>query len=369
MSLTRSKRLPFPTGCSKDGSAGSRPQAPARSLLRFLRNVNTEPRLRSRSLDDGAVARARDEPLMEDSGRYSGRVVFFNAWHREEEHLLAALFEAIRNRAAPGWWSWPGFVFRSRLVSTRSKSRCNAFTSVCTGELRSGTICLALPNLRIAPAEDIIKSAQALFGEDVSQTWQAIYGVALAGSGNMMLLLATLGLRASLSRTGQSGKLVAALARRASLGDFSDKLSFRHRFGEQFNEVCNALLTLYSRLGHPERRPHRCQPEDTSGSRGGEYPDRRGRAHGNGYGSQKIRNGVGHGFEKLVEGKPDDESLYASEETPDKAGKQALSPATISKRSSRSRFRCRSLMTRYEFPLFREGKRKKSVSARSQRGW
>jgi KAP family P-loop domain len=120
-------------------------------------------------------------------------------------------------------------------------------------------------------------------------------------------------------------KLVAALARRASLGDFSDKLAFRHRFGEQFEQVCQALLTRTSPgLVLLIDDLDRCQPEDVlKVLEAVNYlvcagpctvvlgMDRR-----------QVEYCVGLGFEKLVEGLPEDELLYAGEETSDKAGKQ-----------------------------------------------
>src|SRR5258708_38563861 len=188
--------------------------------------------------------------LMADLRRYAGRAVWFNAWHHnEEEHLLAALFEAIRREAAPGWWSWPGLAFRARLFWSRSK---RPLLNVAYVALFAGialiTLHIALPSFH---AEEIGRMAHGaavqLLGKDVAQTWQAALGVALAGSGSVALL--ALWLRGKLTALpANPAKLVAALARRASLGDFSDKLAFRHRFREQFEDLCNALLPRPSPL-------------------------------------------------------------------------------------------------------------------------
>ncbi len=119
-------------------------------------------------------------------------------------------------------------------------------------------------------------------------------------------------------------KLVAAVARRASIGDFSDKLSFRDRFGEQFSEVCQALRTRTSPgvvilIDDLDR----CQPEDTLKileavnyfvSAGPCIVilgmDRR-----------QVEYCVGLGFEKLVEGLPDDELVYEDELLQDSDGR------------------------------------------------
>ena len=89
-----------------------------------------------------------------------------------------------------------------------------------------------------------MQPAIAFFGREIGETWKAILG-ALASTGGVALL--GLWLRGRLvALPANPAKLALTLARRASLGDFSDKLAFRHRFGEQFNDVCNALLTRTS---------------------------------------------------------------------------------------------------------------------------
>ena len=95
----------------------------ARGLSRFLRNVNTRPPLTLAITGRwGSGKSSLMSLLMSDLQHYGGRAVWFNAWHhREEEHLLAALFEAIRREAPPGWWSWPGLAFRARLFWRRTK--------------------------------------------------------------------------------------------------------------------------------------------------------------------------------------------------------------------------------------------------------
>ena len=120
-------------------------------------------------------------------------------------------------------------------------------------------------------------------------------------------------------------KLVAALARRASLGDFSDKLAFRHRFGQQFEDVCNALLTRTSPgLVILIDDLDRCQPADVlKVLEAVNYLVSAGPCIiVLGMDRRQVEYCVGLGFEKLVEGLPDDELIYAGEETPDKAGKQ-----------------------------------------------
>ncbi|WP_354065015.1 P-loop NTPase fold protein [Bradyrhizobium sp. RT6a] len=298
----------------------------ARSLSRFLRNINTQPPLTLAITGRwGSGKSSLMNLLMSDLQRYGGRAVWFNAWHhREEEHLLAALFEAIRREAPPGWWSWPGLVFRARLLWMRSKRQvinlvyCALFVGI------------ALLTVRVALNDDpkdvdrIAERVIGFFGNDVAESGRAALSLALAGSGGLALL--ALRLRGKLvALPANPAKLVFALARRASLGDFSDKLAFRHRFGEQFRDVCSALLTRTSPgLVILIDDLDRCPPGDVLKIlEAVNYlvsvgpcivvlgMDRR-----------QIEYCVGLGFEKLVEGLPEDELIYASDETPDKSGKQ-----------------------------------------------
>jgi WD40 repeat protein len=299
----------------------------ARGLSSFLRNVNTKPPLTLAITGRwGSGKSSLMRVLMADLRRYGGRAVWFNAWHHnEEEHLLASLFETIRREATPGWWSWPGLAFRARLFWSRSKRPLLniAYVALFAG-IALITLHLALPSFRAEEIGRMAHDAAQLLGEGVAQTWQAALGVALAGSGSVVLL--ALWLRGKLTALpANPAKLVAALARRASLGDFSDKLAFRHRFGQQFEDVCNALLTRTSPgLVILIDDLDRCQPADVlKVLEAVNYLVSAGPCTiVLGMDRRQVEYCVGLGFEKLVEGLPDDELIYAGEETPDKAGKQ-----------------------------------------------
>src|SRR5262249_34027287 len=50
--------------------------------------------------------------------------VWFNAWHHQrEEHLFAALLEAVRRQAVPSLLRWAGVVVRFRLFWGRVRTR------------------------------------------------------------------------------------------------------------------------------------------------------------------------------------------------------------------------------------------------------
>jgi len=95
----------------------------AMGLSRFLRNINTEPPLTvAISGRWGSGKSSMMNLLAADLERHGGRPVRFNAWHhREEEHLLAALFENIRVQAIPPAFTWPGLLFRTRLLIARTR--------------------------------------------------------------------------------------------------------------------------------------------------------------------------------------------------------------------------------------------------------
>ncbi len=96
----------------------------ARGLSRFLRNVNTEPPLTIAITGRwGSGKSSLMNLLQEDLKQFGARPVWFNAWHhREEEHLLAALFAAVRRHGPPGWWLDRGLAFRLRLLWLRSRT-------------------------------------------------------------------------------------------------------------------------------------------------------------------------------------------------------------------------------------------------------
>jgi KAP family P-loop domain len=299
----------------------------ARSLSRFLRNVNTRPPLTLAITGRwGSGKSSLMSLLMSNLQYHGGRAVWFNAWHhREEEHLLAALFEAIRREAPPGWWSWPGAVFRARLMWRRSRRLLLnlAYAALFIG-IVALTVRVALPMFHAEELHRMFQGAVGLVGEEVAKTWEAMLALALAGSGG--LALSALWLRGKLvALPANPAKLAAALTRRASLGDFSEKLAFRHRFGEQFGDVCNALLTRTSPgLVILIDDLDRCQPDDVLKILEAiNYLVSAGPCTVVlGMDRRQIEYCVGIGFEKLVEGLPEDELIYAADETSDKSGKQ-----------------------------------------------
>lgn len=299
----------------------------ARGLSRFLRNVNTQPPLTLAITGRwGSGKSSLMNLLMSDLRIHGGHAIWFNAWHhREEEHLLAALFETIRREAAPNWWSWPGFTFRARLLWRRTKRTLLSllyvalFTAIVVFTVRE-----SIPPIHVEELNGMLSKLVEYAGEEVGKTWQSILATALAGSGGVALV--GLWLRGKLvALPANPAKVVSALSRRASLGDFSDKLAFRQKFGEQFEDVCNALLTRRSAgLVILIDDLDRCQPGDVlKVLEAVNYLVSAGPCViVLGMDRRQIEYCVGLGFEKLVEGLPEEELIYAADETPDKSGKQ-----------------------------------------------
>jgi hypothetical protein len=302
----------------------------SRSLSRFLLNVNTKPPLTLAITGRwGSGKSSLMRLLMTDLRRYGGQAVWFNAWHhREEEHLLAALFESIRREAPPEWWSLPGLAFRVRLFWVRSKRPLLNFVYIALFfGIAIIILRLALSSFRVEDISSIVQSGIKFAADEGAETWKAAITQVLTGSSAVAgLALLGLWLRGKLvALPANPAKLVAALARRASLGDFSDKLAFRHRFGEQFKQVCQALWTPTSPgLVLLIDDLDRCQPEDVlKVLEAVNYLVSAGPCTVVlGMDRRQVEYCVGLGFEKLVEGLPEDELLYAGEETADKAGKQ-----------------------------------------------
>jgi hypothetical protein len=299
----------------------------ARGLARFLRNVNTEPPLTIAITGRwGSGKSSLMNLLQEDLKRVGARPVWFNAWHhREEEHLLAALFAAVRRQGPPGWWLDRGLAFRLRLLWLRSRTALvNLFYLLLFALIVVVTVRLSHDWLTLPEAQALLMRVGTWFeGEGALSEFLRAYGGAVLGSGGLALF--ALWLRGKMvALPANPAKLVAALARRASIGDLSDKLSFRDRFAGQFSEVCQALRTRTSPgLMILIDDLDRCQPEDTlKVLEAVNYfvsagpcivvlgMDRR-----------QVEYCVGLGFEKLVEGLPDDELLYEDELVYDNEGR------------------------------------------------
>ncbi|HEX9593519.1 MAG TPA: P-loop NTPase fold protein, partial [bacterium] len=217
-------------------------QAIARALSKFVRNRNTVPPLTFAVSGPWGTGKSSLMNLVaEDLRTFGTRPVWFNAWHHQkEEHLLAALLEAIRSEAIPSWWQWSGLSFRLRLLWRRVRSDLQSALAV--GFL---AVVVVVAFQLLLELDDFQEALAALtdstFGEWLTG---ALLGQLTAlgsfGAGLYAVSLALLKLRVI---TLNPAQLMASLRDRSRISDLRDQLGFRHRFDREFNTVCHALRT------------------------------------------------------------------------------------------------------------------------------
>lgn len=229
--------------------------------------------------------------LRADLERWSFKTVYFNAWHHEtEEHLLAALLEAIRGQAIPGWFDRGGLRYRARLVWRRSRGHVFILgllalaLATCLGYFAAdGSRADHIRNA-IEARLDKAKALKALFVDeptaaparqadgDVAEPSSAAPAPApLAPTEPAKIKLTFFGavlsfvtLLAALYRGLRSfglepSKLLASKTRRPSTGDLTNQTSFRYRFMPEFRDVTAALQPLTMTIFVDDL--DRCQPE------------------------------------------------------------------------------------------------------------
>jgi hypothetical protein len=214
----------------------------ARALSKFVRNRNTIPPLTFAVSGPWGTGKSSLMNLVaQDLRTFGTRPVWFNAWHHQkEEHLLAALLEAIRSQAIPSWWRWSGLTFRRRLLWRRVLSDLQSALAVAFLLAVAG-IALTL----LVEADDARQLADAItttaIGEWLTDTLSGkAAAVGSAGATLYAVALALLKLRVI---TLNPAQLMASLRDRSRISDFRDQLGFRHKFDREFEDVCHALRT------------------------------------------------------------------------------------------------------------------------------
>jgi len=217
-------------------------QAIARALSKFVRNRNTKPPLTFAVAGPWGTGKSSLMNLVaEDLRTFGTRPVWFNAWHHQkEEHLLAALLEAIRSQAIPTWWRWSGLSFRLRLLWRRVRSDLQSALAV--GFL---AVVVAVALQLILELDDVRRlleaAAESTFGEWLTGEFLGqLTALGSFGAGLYAVAVALLKLRVI---TLNPAQLMASLRDRSRISDLRDQLGFRHRFDREFNTVCHALRT------------------------------------------------------------------------------------------------------------------------------
>ncbi|WP_305986093.1 P-loop NTPase fold protein [Roseibium sp. MMSF_3544] len=205
----------------------------------FLRNAQTEPPLVMGVAGGwGSGKSSLMNLLCQDLKRRGTSAVWFNAWHHQnEDHLLAALFEAVRSRAIPSIWTWRGLLFRARLVAPRLWAQLKSlFPIILLIMLAVVLAALAITDPQIAWLHEQYEAFLKTISEEegVSLTGIAVKAIPAIG---LFLWLRSLWI----ALPAKPVKLLRDFASFTRLTDFQDKLSFRYNFGKAFGEVCTAL--------------------------------------------------------------------------------------------------------------------------------
>lgn len=210
-------------------------------LSRFLRNQDTEAPLTVAITGNWGEGKSSLMNFVQANlNEHGARTVWFNAWHHQkEQHLFAALLHAVREQAIPTVWSWAGLRFRWRLV--RMRSRRGIWMGVALALIVLFAASLAEP-VQMAVLRDFAALLPAGEGG-----WMSAHADALPAALSGVLLVISLlaayqGWAVTLVRSGVNpGRLMASAAGAIRVKAFGDQLAFRHRFGQAFKEVAEAL--------------------------------------------------------------------------------------------------------------------------------
>lgn len=195
----------------------------ASRICRFLINKRTQPPLTLAITGDWGSGKSSVLNLLAASLNRSGRsTVWFNAWHHQkEEHIFAALLQAVRKQAVPSLATRAGLALRSQLAGSRIRRHWPFWFGA------------SLLFAAFSGAMSATGSAA------LTDFWQSL----VVPSGLVATLLAgAYEFRDRLKSSGlDPGKLMSATSRALRRKDLGGQLAFRVRFAEALREITTAL--------------------------------------------------------------------------------------------------------------------------------
>lgn len=202
-------------------------------LSSFIRNRNTAAPLTFAIAGEWGTGKSSIMRLVRhDLAGHGYPFVWFNAWHHQNEtHLFAALMESIRRQAPPTVFSWRGLMFRMRLFDLRYRRAlwANSLRVILVSVL----LLLFFAVVRNPEVRQAIGARGQIPYDTLAQTALFVLFTAMVVWTLIGSLFRSFGVQpGSLLRTSSGWFLMSR---------FEDRLSFRHRFGDEFGDVCLAL--------------------------------------------------------------------------------------------------------------------------------
>lgn len=216
-------------------------------LSSFLRNRHTRPPLTLAVV--GAWGSGKSSVLnllAEDLQRHDMCTIRFNAWHHQkEEHLFAALLQAVRQQAVPPVTSFAGMAVRWRLFCLRVRRRWMAWAAgLAAVAALLGTISVMHPSDLHGAWQAMRAVAEQPAGKpEQSELWKLVLG----GLAAPLIVVASFkeilsAFRDRLKDAGlDPGHLMVAAAGATRWRDLGGQLALRVRFAEALQEVTDAL--------------------------------------------------------------------------------------------------------------------------------
>lgn len=212
----------------------------ARGLSRYVRHEKTRPPLAIAITGPWGCGKSSLMNLLKcDCERFGLRPVWFNAWHyQQEDHLLAALLERVRDEAVPPWWSPGTLGFRANLLWIRWRRRMLlGIAAACVLVWAAGDAFSDLPGLKetIGKITGIVGYLRAVFEGKLEPdiTTPGYIAAVLASLAVVVRAMTAFGVRPA--------ALMTTLSNGIKVHDIEAQVNVRKQFASEFRDVTRAL--------------------------------------------------------------------------------------------------------------------------------